>query len=132
METDAPRFVTAVVTVKVRQGEERAFAGWLTEMNKTVATFAGYITAVVIPPVPPLQADWVMVQRFRTLEQLGAWLDSNARRSLLARSTSLFPKRTRSPLVGSQKKTKVSNRVAIRELTHTDSSREPGSEMWSG
>jgi hypothetical protein len=61
-----------------------------------------------------------MVQRFRTLEQLGAWLESNARRSLLARSTSLFPKRTRSPLVGSQKKTKVSNRAAIRELTHTD------------
>lgn len=90
VETDAPRVATAVTTVRVRQGEEGAFAGWLTEMNKTVATFPGYISAVVIPPVPPLQADWVMVQRFQALEQLGAWLDSDARRSLLARSASLL------------------------------------------
>ena len=77
-ETEAPRVATAVTTIRVRQGEEGAFAGWLTELNETVATFPGYISAVVIPPVPPLQADWVLVQRFQTLEQLGAWLDSDA------------------------------------------------------
>jgi hypothetical protein len=32
----------------ISQGEEGASTGWLTEMNKTVASFAGYITAVVI------------------------------------------------------------------------------------
>lgn len=90
VETDAPRVATAVTTVRVRQGEEGAFAGWLTQLNETVATFPGYISAVVIPPVPPLQSDWVMVQRFQTLEQLGAWLDSDARRSLLAKGTSLL------------------------------------------
>ena len=89
-QPEAPRVATAVTTVRVRPGEEGAFAGWLTELNKTVAKFPGYISAVVIPPVPPLQADWVMVQRFQTLGQLGAWLDSDARRSLLARSTSLL------------------------------------------
>jgi antibiotic biosynthesis monooxygenase (ABM) superfamily enzyme len=31
-----------------------------------------------------------MVQRFQTLEQLGTWFDSDARRSLLAKSTSLL------------------------------------------
>ena len=90
VETDTPRVATAVTTVRVRQGEEGAFAGWLTELNKTVATYPGYISAVVIPPVPPLQADWVMVQRFQTLEQLRAWLDSDERRSLLDKSTSLL------------------------------------------
>ncbi len=90
VETDIPKVATAATTVQVRQGEEGAFAGWLTEMNKTVATFPGYISAVVIPPAPPAQQDWVMVQRFQTLEQLGAWLDSDARRSLLAKSTSLL------------------------------------------
>ena len=53
VETDAPRVVTAVITVKVSQGEEGSSTGWLTEMNKPVASFAGYITAVVIPPVSP-------------------------------------------------------------------------------
>ena len=90
VETETPGVATAVTTVRVRQGEEGAFAGWLTELNKIVATFPGYISAVVIPPVPPLQADWVLVQRFQSLEELGAWLDSDARRSLLARSTSLL------------------------------------------
>ena len=90
VETEAPRVATAVTTVRVRKGEEGAFAGWLTELNETVATFPGYISAVVIPPVPPSQSDWVMVQRFKSLEQLGAWLDSDARRALLAKSTSLL------------------------------------------
>jgi uncharacterized protein len=89
-QTEAPKVATAVTTVRVRQGEEGAFAGWLTELNKTVATFPGYISAVVIPPVPPLQADWVLVQRFQALDQLGAWLDSDARRTLLAKSASLL------------------------------------------
>ena len=90
VETDAPNVATAVTAVQVRQGQEGAFASWLAQLNETVATFPGYISAVVIPPVPPVQSDWVMVQRFQTLEQLRAWLDSDARRSLLDKSTSLL------------------------------------------
>jgi len=90
VETETPEVATAVSTVRVRQDEEGAFAGRLTHLNETVATFPGYISAVVVPPVPPLQSDWVMVQRFQTLEQLGVWLDSDARRSLLAKTTSLL------------------------------------------
>jgi antibiotic biosynthesis monooxygenase (ABM) superfamily enzyme len=90
VETEAPRVATAVTTVRVRQGEEGAFAGWLTRLNESVAAFPGYFSAVVIPPVPPSQLDWVIVQRFQTLEQLGAWLDSDARRSLVAESASLL------------------------------------------
>ena len=90
VKTETPNVATAVTAVQVRQGEEGAFAGWLTELNKTISTFPGYISAVVIPPVPPLQSDWVMVQRFQTIEQLRSWLDSEARRSLLDESASLL------------------------------------------
>ena len=45
---------------------------------------------MVIPPVPPLQSDWVMVQRFQTIEQLRAGLDSDERRSLMDKSASLL------------------------------------------
>lgn len=89
-KTDTPNVATAVTTVQIRQGEEGAFARWLTELNKIVATFPGYVSAIVIPPAPPAQQDWVMVQRFQTLEQLRSWLDSDARRSLLDKSTSLL------------------------------------------
>jgi len=90
VETEAPNVATAVTAVQVRQGEEGAFTGWLTELNRAISTFPGYVSAVVIPPVPPLQSDWVMVQRFQTIEQLRSWLDSDARRSLLEESASLL------------------------------------------
>src|SRR5919199_5914713 len=90
IETGTPKVATAVTTVQVRQGEEGAFAGWLAELNKIVAPSPGYISAVVTPPAPPAHSDWVMVQRFQTLEQLGAWLDSDERRSLLDKSASLL------------------------------------------
>ena len=90
VEMDAHHVATAVTAVQVREGEEGAFASWLAQLNETVATFPGYVSAVVIPPVPPVQSDWVLVQRFQTLEQLRAWLDSDDRRSLLDKSTSLL------------------------------------------
>jgi antibiotic biosynthesis monooxygenase (ABM) superfamily enzyme len=90
VKTETLNVATAVTAVQVRQGEEGAFAGWLTELNKTISTFPGYVSAVVIPPVPPLQSDWVMVQRFQTIEQLRAWLDSDERRALLDKSASLL------------------------------------------
>jgi antibiotic biosynthesis monooxygenase (ABM) superfamily enzyme len=89
-ETETSNVATAVTAVQVRQGEEGAFASWLAQLNETVAAFPGYVSAVVIPPVPPLQSDWVLVQRFQTLEQLRTWLGSDARRSLLDKSTSLL------------------------------------------
>jgi antibiotic biosynthesis monooxygenase (ABM) superfamily enzyme len=90
VETETPNVATAVTAVQVRQGEEGAFTGWLTELNRAISTFPGYVSSVVIPPVPPLQSDWVMVQRFQTIEELRAWLDSEARRSLLDESASLL------------------------------------------
>jgi antibiotic biosynthesis monooxygenase (ABM) superfamily enzyme len=89
-KTGTSNVATAVTAVQIRQGEEGAFAGWLTDLNKTISTFPGYVSAVVIPPVPPLQSDWVMVQRFQTIEQLRAWLTSDVRRSLLGKSASLL------------------------------------------
>lgn len=89
-KTETRNVATAVATVQVRGGKEGAFAGWLTRLNKAIAAFPGYISAVVIPPVPPAQADWVMVQRFQTIEQLRAWLESDARRSLLDEAAPLL------------------------------------------
>jgi uncharacterized protein len=90
VKTETPNVATAVTAVQVRRGEEGAFTGWLIELNRTISTFPGYVSAVVVPPVPPLQSDWVMVQRFQTIEQLRAWLDSDERRSLLDKSASLL------------------------------------------
>ena len=46
-ETETSNVATAVAAVQVRQGKEGAFAGWLTQLNKTIAAFPGYVSAVV-------------------------------------------------------------------------------------
>ncbi len=45
---------------------------------------------MVIPPSPLVHPDWVIVQRFQALEELGVWLDSDERRSLLEKGAALL------------------------------------------
>ena len=47
VKTETSNVATAVTAVQVLQGEEGAFAGWLTELNKTISTFPDYVSAVV-------------------------------------------------------------------------------------
>jgi antibiotic biosynthesis monooxygenase (ABM) superfamily enzyme len=68
-----------------------------------------------MPPVPPSQSDWVMVQRFQTLEQLRAWLDSDERRSLLAKSTSLLVDEGRTNVIEAQS-TELSPHDMVTEI----------------
>jgi antibiotic biosynthesis monooxygenase (ABM) superfamily enzyme len=44
-----------------------------------IAGFPGFIEQRLMPPKPPLQLDWVILQRFETLEQAQRWLGSNER-----------------------------------------------------
>ncbi|MCQ4118981.1 antibiotic biosynthesis monooxygenase [Rhodococcus tibetensis] len=44
----------------------------------------GFIDQDVIPPSPPVQDDWVTVQRFSTLDDARTWLDSDDRTALVA------------------------------------------------
>lgn len=60
-----------------------AFARWQQQVNDVIATFPGYLDHTVIPPSPPMQADWVIVQRFQTVEAARAWLQSEQRQRLL-------------------------------------------------
>ena len=40
--------------------------------------FAGFIKQTVMPPSPPAQVDWVILQRFASTEAAVAWLNSDA------------------------------------------------------
>lgn len=59
------------------------FVGWQQQVNDILATFPGYLDQTVIPPEPPLQTDWVIIQRFVDVEAARAWLQSEKRQQLL-------------------------------------------------
>jgi len=71
--------VTIVTQTRVRPGFTEAFARWQDETSGVIGAFPGFIDQKVIPPRPPAQDDWVIIQRFTGAEAALAWLRSEQR-----------------------------------------------------
>jgi len=71
--------VTVVTQTRVRPESADAFARWQDETSAVVAVFPGFLKQTVMPPSPPAQVDWVILQRFASTETAVAWLNSDAR-----------------------------------------------------
>ena len=76
---------TVVTNTCVTPGHEGEFAAWQEQMSRLVASFPGFVSAEVIPPFPPTQVDWVIIQRFKSQELLSNWLASAQRADMLKR-----------------------------------------------
>ncbi len=75
--------VTLVTQTRVRSESDDDFGRWQQQVNDVVARFPGLIDHEVIPPSPPVQPDWVIVQRFTSVDAARAWLGSKERRRLI-------------------------------------------------
>ena len=71
--------VSIVTQTGVRPDSAEAFARWQAETSTIIAGFPGFIEQRLMPPKPPVQLDWVILQRFDTLEQAQRWLGSSER-----------------------------------------------------
>lgn len=71
--------VSIVTQTCVRPESAEEFARWQGETSTAIARFAGFIEQRLIPPKPPLQVDWVIMQRFASLEDAQHWLVSPER-----------------------------------------------------
>lgn len=75
--------VTIVTQTRVLTEHAAAFAQWQQHVNDVIASAPGYISGELIPPSPPVQLDWVIVQRFASRDTARAWLESAARSALI-------------------------------------------------
>ncbi|MEE7505374.1 antibiotic biosynthesis monooxygenase [Methylobacterium sp. C33D] len=82
--------VSIVTQTTIRPESADAFARWQVDTNAVVATFPGFIEQQLIPPRPPLQVDWVIVQRFHSLDQAKAWLASPERQARIQGATPML------------------------------------------
>jgi antibiotic biosynthesis monooxygenase (ABM) superfamily enzyme len=76
--------VTIVTQTRVEPDKTAEFARWQSHVNSVVAVRPGFINQTVMPPAPPGQLDWVILQRFATSEAALAWLRSDERQRLVA------------------------------------------------
>ena len=65
--------------VRPERGED--FARWQAQTSDLIARFPGFVEQRLLPPNPPLQVDWVILQRFGTLEEAQRWLGSSERQT---------------------------------------------------
>ena len=63
-QTATPGGVTVVTQTRIKAGKEDEFARWQKSIGAAVAEFSGFIEQTVMPPNPPAQIDWVILQRF--------------------------------------------------------------------
>ena len=71
--------VSIVTQTSVRPDSAEEFARWQGETSTIIATFPGFIEQRLLPPNPPLQVDWVILQRFENLANAQGWLASPQR-----------------------------------------------------
>ena len=76
--------VTIVTQTRVRDADRDAFAQFQATISETIRNQPGFIDQSVLPPDPPVQTDWVILQRFRSTDEAVAWLHSDRRLTLLA------------------------------------------------
>ena len=75
--------VTIVTQTCVREGSGEAFAQWQGETSRVIAGFPGFIEQRLLPPNPPLQVDWVILQSFASFDEARCWLGSSERQKRL-------------------------------------------------
>lgn len=75
--------VSIITQTTVRPERAEDFARWQGETSTVVATFPGFVEQRLMPPNPPLQVDWVILQRFDTSEDAQRWLSSAKRQARL-------------------------------------------------
>jgi len=79
----ATKPVTLITQTRVLPDRNDDFAAWQQQISDAVAQFPGFIDHQVIPPNPPSQIDWVIVQKFASADDAQTWLRSPQRLRLI-------------------------------------------------
>jgi antibiotic biosynthesis monooxygenase (ABM) superfamily enzyme len=88
--SDAVTSVSIVTQTCVRPESAEAFARWQAETSTVISGFPGFLEQRLMPPNPPLQVDWVILQRFLSLEHAKQWLGSSERQSRIEGATPML------------------------------------------
>jgi antibiotic biosynthesis monooxygenase (ABM) superfamily enzyme len=78
-----PAPVSAVISSRIRPGQEAAFRAWEQRIAAAQARSPGFQGYRFEPPIPGVQDDWLAILRFDTERNLQTWLDSPEREMLL-------------------------------------------------
>jgi antibiotic biosynthesis monooxygenase (ABM) superfamily enzyme len=79
---DAP--VALVIQRRVADEGFALFSRWNGKVGERLKSWPGYLGQEVVPPQPPAQSDWIVIQRFANPDAAHAWLRSDEHAELVA------------------------------------------------
>jgi antibiotic biosynthesis monooxygenase (ABM) superfamily enzyme len=121
---------TIVTQTRPAAGGMAAFAAWQQETSAVIAGFQGFIRQTVIPPNPPVQADWVILQHFADRQSAIAWLRSDTRRERVAAIQALIEGHDDVHLVSGDGGGGTGTPVSAVIATRVKPGREPDYRRW--
>ena len=77
------RGATAVITHRVRDGQQEGYEAWLNEIGPLCRSYPGHLDLQIIRPIPGLTATYTVIIRFDTREHLQGWMSSQDRKRLI-------------------------------------------------
>src|ERR1700678_1990618 len=85
--------IAALITkVRIENTANASISGWLVNSMLAGSDFPGFVSAEILPPENLQNPEWVLVQRFRSDSQIGAWRKSPAQAGLLAELEAAYSK----------------------------------------
>lgn len=88
-EVPVTRGTTIVAHFHLKPGSEAAFARWHAALDAALAGWPGFVRQTVMPPSPPLEGRWALMQWFEDDASAFAWLASPARDAILAQAEAI-------------------------------------------
>jgi len=77
------RGATAVITHRVRDGQQAGYDAWLSEIGPLCRSFQGHLDLQIIRPITGITGTYTVIIRFDTREHLQAWMSSQVRKQLI-------------------------------------------------
>jgi antibiotic biosynthesis monooxygenase (ABM) superfamily enzyme len=82
-----PSPVSAVISTRVKPGQESAYREWERRIAVAQAQAPGSRVTAFEPPVPGVQDSWLAIVRFDSEANLDAWMKSPERLALLPKAS---------------------------------------------
>ncbi len=76
--------MSAVISTRVKPGQQDAFLRWYRRISAVQARFEGFQGYKFEAPIPGVQDDWVTILRFDSDAHLEAWLNSEQRKQVFS------------------------------------------------
>ncbi|MBL6076811.1 hypothetical protein JMJ56_02255 [Belnapia sp. T18] len=122
---------TTIVTQTTPLADRAAeFGEWQRRMSEAVAEAPGFLRQAVIPPHPPTQVDWVILQHFADRDAAIAWLRSPLRAARLAEAQPLIEGRDDVHLVAGEVRGEPPAPVSLVVSTRLKPGQEAAFHAW--